>query len=390
MASNIEKTYTLNTAPSLTWNWLKSNCDTISLDKEILNSFENKDLSFSKLPEGITVEKQGPVTNLNPTGSGVFNIPDQKYGDEVKTAQNARITTAAKETKEDFSNLFDSVIKNPQHFQISGKVSEPLVLFFDNSAENLKSGNQINAHTIHALPNSQATVIILYKDSNAVKSQLVQTKIFAEEYSKINLIKAQLLSKETVQLDDTQIICGDNSEVSFVQLELGGKHVDSGLHTTLQGYQSKFKSNVAYLCQESQYLDMNHIVYHFGKKSECNMQVNGTLKDNAVKTYRGTIDFKNGCSGSKGNEMEETLLLSPAAVNKSLPVILCDEDDVEGEHGATIGRLSSDILFYMESRGIDEKAAEEIMSRAKIQACADLIPDEAIKEQITNWLENNQ
>ena len=117
------------------------------------------------------------------------------------------------------------------------------------------------------------------------------------------------------------------------------------------------------------------------------MFVNGTLRGNGRKTYRGTIDFKNGCCGSKGNEMEETLLLSPTAINKSLPVILCDEEDVEGEHGATIGRLSSDILFYMQSRGISEKEAEIIMSRAKIQAAADLIPDEEIKNQISDFLD---
>ena len=163
--------------------------------------------------------------------------------------------------------------------------------------------------------------------------------------------------------------------------------MNSGLHVNLNGYQSSFDSKVAYLCQNDQILDMNHIVYHYGKKSECNMQVDGTLKDNAQKAYRGTIDLKKGCCGAKGHEMEETLLLSPKTVNKSLPVILCDEEDVEGEHGATIGRLSSDILFYMQSRGISEKEAEVLMSRAKIQAAVDLIPDEQVKEQIGTFLE---
>ena len=119
------------------------------------------------------------------------------------------------------------------------------------------------------------------------------------------------------------------------------------------------------------------------------MSVNGSLKDNAVKVYRGTIDLKKGCSGAKGNEMEESLVLSPATVNKSLPVILCDEDDVEGEHGSTIGRLSSDILFYMQTRGISEEQAQKIMSRAKIQAAADTIPDEEIKTKISQWLDSN-
>ena len=81
--------------------------------------------------------------------------------------------------------------------------------------------------------------------------------------------------------------------------------------------------------------------------------------DYAKKTYRGTIDFKNGCQGASGNEQEETLLLTPTVVNKSIPVILCDEEDVAGEHGATIGKLSNDILFYMNAHGISKEAAEK-------------------------------
>ena len=116
------------------------------------------------------------------------------------------------------------------------------------------------------------------------------------------------------------------------------------------------------------------------------MQVDGTLEDSAIKTYRGTIDFKNGCAGSKGNEMEEVLLLSPKAVNKSLPVILCDEEDVEGEHGSTIGKLSKEMLFYMQTRGISQAEAEKLLSKAKIQFAADFIPSEEIKEKIRNWI----
>ena len=108
---------------------------------------------------------------------------------------------------------------------------------------------------------------------------------------------------------------------------------------------------------------------------------------NVLRFLSGTIDLQKGCAGAKGNEMEETLLLSPKAVNKSLPIILCDEEDVEGEHGATLGRISSEILFYMQSRGISKEAAEAIMARAKVQAVADTIPSDSIKEKIYDYLD---
>ena len=374
MENTLETKYTINTAPALTWNWLKSNRDEVTVNA----TFMQADAEYKSLPKGITAEA---IDANFPVKSAVSNIPDKKYGDEAKSAQNARITTAAKQTNEELTALINETVKNPQSFIIKGKVEEPLILSLSSEADT------ISVQNIIAEENSQATVVLLYTGNPS--TQIIQTKILAKEYAKLHIIKVQLLGNSTTQFDDTQIAEADNAEVHFTQLELGGQHVDSGLYTELRGYKAAFKSKVAYLCKNEQYLDMNHIVYHFGKKTTCDMKVNGTVKDNAIKSYRGTIDFKNGCCGSKGNEMEETLLLSPKAINKSLPVILCDEEDVEGEHGATIGRLSSEILFYMESRGISEKEAEIIMSRAKIQAIADIIPDDEIKNQISNWLDDN-
>ena len=55
---------------------------------------------------------------------------------------------------------------------------------------------------------------------------------------------------------------------------------------------------------------------------------------------------------------------------------MCDEEDVQGEHGCSIGRLSNEILFYMESRGIDAKSAEKIIARAIINAVLSKIPQD--------------
>lgn len=371
----MEKQYTVNTVPCLTWNWMKSNRDLVVINSQ----FSQSDGEYDFLPSGIEIAQELPKIEFK--NSGIFNIPDKKYGDEIKLKQNTKILDEAKKSKEELLQLIENTVKNPQNFVITGKISEPFILNFN------KNDNSISVQTFYAKKDSESSIILIY--GNEIQNQIIQTKIYAEENAKIHLVKVQLLNENANQLDDTQIIANENAKISFTQIELGGKHINSGIHTTLSGYKSSFYSDVAYISQNEQYLDMNHIVYHYGKKSECNMQVNGTVKDNAFKTYKGIIDFKNGCSGSKGNELEQTLLLSPNLNNKSMPVILCDEEDVEGEHGATLGRLSSDILFYMQTRGIEPKTAEKIMSRAKIQAAMDKIPDEKTKDLITNWLDKN-
>ena len=369
-----------NVVPSITWNWLKSNNDIVTVDAQFSTAVpaitNEKNVQIS---EGCTINK---ILSAN-FGSGVFN----KTNGKVKDLRNQDGTTNPKEDSSkipDYTNhpllqVLNQTVNNPQMITISKSFEEPLILTFDFDKPSAA------AQIIYAKENTKGTIILIYKGNGP--ASILQTKVYAEGYANIHLIKAQLLDSGALHFDDTQVFCEENASVKFTQIELGASHVNSGLHVNLNGYQSSFDSKVAYLCQNDQILDMNHIVYHYGKKSECNMQVDGTLKDNAQKAYRGTIDLKKGCCGAKGHEMEETLLLSPKTVNKSLPVILCDEEDVEGEHGATIGRLSSDILFYMQSRGINEKEAEVLMSRAKIQAAVDLIPDEQVKEQIGTFLE---
>ncbi len=349
---------------------------------ELADSFEKYEPFISNIPDGITIDNGQLKIDNYTFGSGISNRANLKMPDSrVEEIDNGQLKID-NSISHPLTKLIDEVCKDSQFIKITGNSSAPLVLNFTSK------GNTVSDQTIYATENTESTIIFVYNGDT--ESQIIRTKIYAEENAKIHIIKVQLLDKNAVQLDDTAFIGEDNAKMQFTQIELGGAHIDSGLHVNLKGYKSNFISNVSYICKDNQYLDMNHIVYHYGKKSECKMDVNGTVKDDATKTYRGTIDFKNGCAGSKGNEMEETLLLSPTAVNKSLPVILCDEEDVEGEHGSTIGRISQDILFYMQTRGISKKEAEELMTRAKVQAVADLIPCDDVKDKILNFIDKER
>lgn len=360
---------TVNEIPSLTWNWLKMNRDSI----DIAERFPLAKPDFANLGSGIAITEEKPA-DLEECcfASGIINKKNPKLVDG-----KPHFDFVGEDGNHPLNKFFDEA--KATTVRINGRQEKPLVLNFNGNSP------YASAQNIIAEEGSESTVILV-SEGGAAQS-LLRTKILAKENSKVHIVKVQLLGGESLQLDDTAVIAKKKAQIRFTQIELGGAYVDSGLGVVLEGYKASFASNVAYICGGTQTLDMNHIVYHVGKKTECHMNVAGTLLENAAKTYRGTIDFKNGCAGSKGNEMEEVLLLSPKAVNKSLPVILCDEEDVEGEHGATIGRLSSEVLFYMQSRGISEEEAEKILSRAKIQAAADLIGDETIIEKIRAFYE---
>ena len=109
---------------------------------------------------------------------------------------------------------------------------------------------------------------------------------------------------------------------------------------------------------------------HHGLKTECLIKANGVLTQHSKKVLRGTIDLIHGCKGSAGQENETVLLVDDDVENLTVPVILCNEDDVAGNHGATIGHVRAEQMFYLASRGLSKQAAEQMFVSALLEKAA--------------------
>jgi Fe-S cluster assembly protein SufD len=90
----------------------------------------------------------------------------------------------------------------------------------------------------------------------------------------------------------------------------------------------------------------------------------GVLSDKATAVFNGRVRVHPGAHGSDGAQTNRNLLLSPGAVVDTKPELEIDNDDVRCTHGATVGQLDPQELFYLHSRGIDPDAARIILSRA--------------------------
>ncbi|MBE5850254.1 MAG: SufD family Fe-S cluster assembly protein [Lachnospiraceae bacterium] len=154
---------------------------------------------------------------------------------------------------------------------------------------------------------------------------------------------------------------GNSAGFETIQLFPDSGDIYSDLTVDLVGHESSADIRCAYFTGGQRHLDTNYVVNHFGRMSESRILASGALADKAYKTFRGTIDFKTGSSGSKGDEREKVILLDEDVVNRSIPLILCTEEDVEGAHGAAIGSLDEEIMFYIKSRGISPEEAKRLV-----------------------------
>lgn len=228
--------------------------------------------------------------------------------------------------------------------------------------------------------------VAIDKDCDVV---IILDKNRTDEYKVLPNIKCNIykvyLGVAGCLVDKTKIECGAGSDVSIVHIFCAKSFSTNSyfdVEVNMIGENSKFNASNGYILRNKDSLDMNYTINQAARNTTCNIRSSGTLFDDARKLYRATIDFIAPCAGSIGRENEEVLILSNSAVSKSLPVLLCNEEDVEGIHGATIGKMDDEQLFYMTSRGLSIKEAQNLVAISKINSLAQNIPDEKIKDEL--------
>ena len=253
----------------------------------------------------------------------------------------------------------------------SGEAPEPFRLDFSEAGDSEVS--------FTAEENSSITVYELHRSNSAVKLNFDIGK-----NASVKLV--QLLNPTEKLRHETFANCSKGGKFQIMTIMTGDGNIYSDNRTELEGDSSSINVEVAYLGKNSQTIDYNIAVNHWGKDTHRGITAAGALMDSAKKVFRGTIDFKTGSSDSKGSENETVIMLGDDVVNKTVPLILCSEENVEGSHGATIGELDDDTLFYFESRGIGREEAERIMAYAALKRLIRLSDDKAFAEQAQNAL----
>ena len=203
-------------------------------------------------------------------------------------------------------------------------------------------------------------------------------RVFADEDARVRIVRMQTLDDGFTDIDDMGLFAHERARIEVSQTVLGATTTFTGLAGDLRGDSARADIETHYLGHGDQSHDFNYMLRHHGTRSQCNLNANGVLANRSRKTLRGTIDLVRGCKGSEGSERETVLLVDEDVRNKTVPVILCSEDDVAGNHGATIGHIREDQLFYLESRGISRQDAEAMfVSAALEQAAIDAPVEEA-------------
>lgn len=259
------------------------------------------------------------------------------------------------------------------------KINNPIIINF-----NFNENNNVLIDNIKIVMEkcSEAEFVLNYSGKNAECFHYLKQEILAKENSKSKVIIANMLEKKAKSFISIENIEEENAKVDYVLVEFGGNTKISNYYSKLNGDFSQNNLKTIYLGTDQDILDINYNIEIYGKNAKCYIEAQGAINGKSHKNFKGTIDFKQGCSNSKGIENENCMILSDEAKSKSLPMLLCKEEDVEGEHGVSSGKIDESKLFYIMTKGISYEDAKRLIVKANFNNIIKEIELEDMQEKI--------
>jgi Fe-S cluster assembly protein SufD len=165
-------------------------------------------------------------------------------------------------------------------------------------------------------------------------------------------------------------------------LSIGGHMVRTEIHAHLHGKAGHTALNAAQLLRGTQHSDFTTVVSHDAPNCTSRQTVKHVLAGKSRGVFQGKIEVARAAQRTDGYQMNQALLLSPDAEIDCKPQLEIYADDVKCSHGATIGELDPEQLFYMASRGIPAEAARALLVRAFLAEALDVVEDEAARTML--------
>jgi Fe-S cluster assembly protein SufD len=174
-------------------------------------------------------------------------------------------------------------------------------------------------------------------------------------------------------------------------LAVGGRLSRAEIHARLGGPNAIAHLNAAQILAGSQHADFTTIISHDAPNCASRQTVKTVLAGHARGVFQGKIEVARAAQKTDGYQMNQALLLSPDAEMDSKPQLEIYADDVKCSHGATVGAIDAEQLFYLRSRGVPEAEARQMLVRAFLAEALDPISNEAgraaMEHAIDQWWE---
>jgi Fe-S cluster assembly protein SufD len=322
--------------------------------------------SLGNLPDGVKVSSLAEEISGNP---GAIEPHFGRYLDIRRDA---------------FSALNTAFVEDGAYVHIprGTLVEEPICLLFVSTTEDAPSMSHPR-NLIVVEEDSQATFVEDYVslDGGAVFSNTV-TELVAGDHTVLSHYMIEREHKQAFNISTLRIQQGRSANVVSHSVLLGGALVRNNVHPVLAGEGGECLINGLFVGNGHQHLDNYMLVEHASPRCGSRQFYNGILDGHAHGVFHGRIIVHKDAQKTDAKQTNRNLLLSDDAQIDTKPQLEIYADDVKCTHGATIGQIEGDALFYLRSRGIDEVSARKLLLFAFASECLDRMKQGPVRKHV--------
>jgi Fe-S cluster assembly protein SufD len=361
--------------------------------QEVIHGVKLKDLSgrISFSPEKTKVEFSEDLTRQKVVLSGLLEAEREypqlleSFLGKIVPAEDGKISALTNT----FAN-FGVFISVPKGIQVSSPV------LCDLSVNNAGKANF--SHILIQVGEGASLTLLLHASSkNGTSQQSLfagNVEIVLEKNARLKFIELQDFDSQVWNLTQERAVLGEKAELEWIFGVLGSQLTKTTTEICLNGAGSSAKSSGFYFSNLNQHFDLDTRIQHKAPSTTSNFVYKGVLLDQSRSVWQGMIYVAPEAVKADGYQGNQNLLLSHQARADSIPALEILADDVQCSHGATVGSLDPDQLFYMESRGISRQDAEKLIIQGFFAPILDKIEyqeiNQTINQIISSKLERNE
>jgi Fe-S cluster assembly protein SufD len=348
-------------------------CEIPELDTHVvlvLNGFYYHDNKITGLPEGVIISSLAQASVSYPE---IFNA---HYGKYVNTAEDSLAAINS------FFAQDGVFIYIPEHVRIDKPIQIINLCF---SFKNLR----ITRRNLFIAEKGSELQVIVCDHTLCNKKYLSNslTEIVAGEGTKLEYSKLQNENNLSAQLSNTYIYQKEESQVTSNILSLHGGFIRNNIFVNLSGEKAENHTYGLFIGDSNQHISNYTDVTHAKPNCLSNQLFKGILSENATGAFNGRIYVSRDAQKTLAYQKNNNILLSPSAKMNSKPQLEIYADDVKCSHGATVGQLDEDALFYLRSRGIGKKEARFLLMYAFANDVISNIGTKHLRERIIDLVD---
>jgi len=238
---------------------------------------------------------------------------------------------------------------------------------------------------------SQVTIVENYVSLGRGEKALCNTvtELIAGDHSVVSHYMIEREDEQAFNVSTLRIQQGRSADVASHSVLVGGALVRNNVHPVLAGEGSECLINGLFVGRDRQHLDNYMLVEHASPHCGSRQFYNGILDGQAHGVFHGRIIVHKDAQKTDAKQTNRNLLLSDTAQIDTKPQLEIYADDVKCTHGATIGQIEENSLFYLRSRGIDEASARRLLLFAFASECLDRMRTGPARTYVENLIHQN-